>query len=86
MILRIVFLGSDAIALPALDWLAGQGSATAEIVAVATQPDRPAAASRSRAMRSSAGPRREACRSTSRRNWAKPTRRGSPRSSPTSRW
>ena len=42
MILRIVFLGSDAIALPALDWLAGQGSATAEIVAVATQPDRPA--------------------------------------------
>jgi methionyl-tRNA formyltransferase len=42
MTLRIVFLGSDAIALPALDWLAGQGSATGEIVAVATQPDRPA--------------------------------------------
>jgi len=41
MSLRIVFLGSDPIALPALDWLAGEGSAMAQIVAVATQPDRP---------------------------------------------
>jgi len=42
MSLRIVFLGSDPIALPALDWLAGEGSAIGEVVAVATQPDRPA--------------------------------------------
>ncbi len=39
--LRLVFMGSDAIALPLLDWLAGPGSAHAEIVAVFTQPDRP---------------------------------------------
>lgn len=39
--LRLVFLGSDAIALPLLDWLAGEGSAVARIVAVYTQPDRP---------------------------------------------
>jgi methionyl-tRNA formyltransferase len=38
--LRLVFLGSDAIALPLLDWLAGEGAARAEIVAVFTQPDR----------------------------------------------
>ncbi|HZP61764.1 MAG TPA: methionyl-tRNA formyltransferase [Opitutaceae bacterium] len=38
--LRIVFLGSDAIALPLLDWLAGEGKAT--VAAVFTQPDRPA--------------------------------------------
>ncbi|MEN9637748.1 MAG: hypothetical protein RL077_6152 [Verrucomicrobiota bacterium] len=38
--LRIVFLGSDAIALPLLEWLAGAGAPTAEIVAVFTQPDR----------------------------------------------
>ncbi len=38
--LKIVFMGSDAIALPALDWLAGSG--LAEIVAVFTQPDRAA--------------------------------------------
>jgi methionyl-tRNA formyltransferase len=34
-------LGSDAIARPLLDWLAGEGSG-ADIVAVYTQPDRPA--------------------------------------------
>jgi methionyl-tRNA formyltransferase len=39
--LRIVFLGSDAIALPLLAWIAGEVAATAELVAVFTQPDRP---------------------------------------------
>lgn len=39
--LRLVFLGSDPIALPLLAWLAGEGSSVAEIVAVFTQPDRP---------------------------------------------
>ncbi len=39
--LRIVFLGSDPIALPLLDWLAGEGSAMARVVGVFTQPDRP---------------------------------------------
>lgn len=40
--LRLVFLGSDAIALPLLDWLAGPaGGACAQVVAVFTQPDRP---------------------------------------------
>jgi methionyl-tRNA formyltransferase len=39
--LRLVFMGSDAIARPLLDWLAGEGAARAEIVAVFTQPDRP---------------------------------------------
>lgn len=46
--LRIVFMGSDAIALPALNWLAGsadtgqagEGRAVGEVVAVFTQPDR----------------------------------------------
>jgi methionyl-tRNA formyltransferase len=38
--LRLVFLGSDAIAQPLLDWLAGEGSAHAQLVAVFTQPDR----------------------------------------------
>ncbi len=38
--LKIVFMGSDAIALPALDWLAGSG--LAQVVAVFTQPDRAA--------------------------------------------
>jgi methionyl-tRNA formyltransferase len=41
MSLRLVFLGSDPIALPLLDWLAGEGRAMAQIVAVFTQPDRP---------------------------------------------
>lgn len=36
--LKIVFMGSDAIALPALDWLAGSG--VGQVVAVFTQPDR----------------------------------------------
>ena len=40
--LRLVFLGSDPIALPLLDWLAGEGSDVARVVAVVTQPDRPA--------------------------------------------
>ncbi len=40
--LRLVFLGSDPIALPLLDWLAGPGAAAAEVVGVFTQPDRPA--------------------------------------------
>ena len=39
--LNLVFLGSDPIALPLLDWLAGEGSAVARVVAVFTQPDRP---------------------------------------------
>jgi methionyl-tRNA formyltransferase len=39
--LRLVFLGSDSIALPLLNWLVGEGSSLAEIVAVFTQPDRP---------------------------------------------
>jgi methionyl-tRNA formyltransferase len=40
--LRIVFLGSDPIALPVLHWLAGEGSSVGEVVGVFTQPDRPA--------------------------------------------
>ncbi|MBL9199194.1 MAG: methionyl-tRNA formyltransferase [Opitutaceae bacterium] len=40
--LRVVFFGSDAIALPLLEWLAGEGSARAEVAAVFTQPDREA--------------------------------------------
>jgi methionyl-tRNA formyltransferase len=36
----VVFLGSDIIALPLLDWLAGEGSAFARVKAVFTQPDR----------------------------------------------
>jgi len=39
--LNLVFLGSDPIALPLLDWLAGEGSAVARVIAVFTQPDRP---------------------------------------------
>ena len=38
--LRLVFLGSDAIALPLLEWLAGAGAPLAEVVGVLTQPDR----------------------------------------------
>lgn len=38
--LRLVFLGSDTIALPLLQWLIGPGKDLAEIVAVFTQPDR----------------------------------------------
>ena len=40
--MRLVFMGSDPIALPLLEWLAGEGGALAEIIAVYTQPDRPA--------------------------------------------
>jgi len=40
--LRLVFLGSDPIALPLLEWLGGSGAAWAEVVGVFTQPDRPA--------------------------------------------
>jgi len=40
--LRVVFMGSDAIALPALGWLAGEGSSVAQVAAVFTQPDRAA--------------------------------------------
>ncbi|MFT3781396.1 MAG: methionyl-tRNA formyltransferase [Nibricoccus sp.] len=39
--LRIVFLGSDSIALPLLNWLAGEGGAIVEVVGVFTQPDKP---------------------------------------------
>jgi methionyl-tRNA formyltransferase len=38
----LVFLGSDPIALPLLNWLSAEGRGTAEIAAVFTQPDRPA--------------------------------------------
>ena len=50
--LTLVFLGSDPIALPLLDWLAGEGSAVARVEAVYTQPDRPAG----RGQRTEAGP------------------------------
>jgi methionyl-tRNA formyltransferase len=40
--LKLVFMGSDPIARPLLDWLVGEGSAVARIAAVYTQPDRPA--------------------------------------------
>lgn len=39
--LKIVFFGSDAIALPLLDWLAAEGASLGEIAAVFTQPNRP---------------------------------------------
>lgn len=39
--LKLVFLGSDSIALPLLNWLAGEGSTRAQVAAVFTQPDRP---------------------------------------------
>jgi methionyl-tRNA formyltransferase len=40
--MRTVFLGSDSIALPLLDWLAdGEGRAHARLAAIYTQPDRP---------------------------------------------
>ncbi|MDR2673768.1 MAG: methionyl-tRNA formyltransferase [Opitutaceae bacterium] len=40
--MRTVFLGSDPIALPLLDWLAdGEGRAHAQLAAIYTQPDRP---------------------------------------------
>jgi len=38
---RIIFMGSDAIALPALDWIWNSPESPAQLVAVYTQPDRP---------------------------------------------
>jgi methionyl-tRNA formyltransferase len=38
--LRLVFFGSDPIALPLLHWLTGEGSSVAKVAAVFTQPDR----------------------------------------------
>ncbi len=40
--LRLIFMGSDPIALPLLDWLARDGGSIGRVVAVYTQPDRPA--------------------------------------------
>lgn len=40
-LLRLVFLGSDVIAMPILDWFAGAGAGVAQVVGVFTQPDRP---------------------------------------------
>lgn len=39
--LRLVFLGSDAISLPLLNWLVHDGRSLVDVVAVFTQPDRP---------------------------------------------
>jgi len=39
--LRLVFMGSDPISLPLLNWLAGEGRSLAEVIGVFTQPDRP---------------------------------------------
>jgi methionyl-tRNA formyltransferase len=39
--LRLVFMGSDPVALPLLDWLAGEGSSQATLVGLFTGPDRP---------------------------------------------
>lgn len=39
--LRVVFLGSDPIALPLLEWLVGQTDVPVALVSVYTQPDRP---------------------------------------------
>jgi len=41
-VLRLVFLGSDPIALPLLDWLAGEGGKCAGVAGIFTQPDRAA--------------------------------------------
>ena len=40
--LKVVFMGSDPIALPLLDWLMDEGSVAAHLLAIYTQPDRPA--------------------------------------------
>ncbi len=39
--LRLVFMGSDPVALPLLDWLADEGAALADVVGLFTGPDRP---------------------------------------------
>lgn len=38
---RLAFFGSDAIALPLLAWLLGEGGEVVELVGVVSQPDRP---------------------------------------------
>lgn len=38
--LKLVFLGSDPIALPVLNWLVGESGGVAQVLAVFTQPDR----------------------------------------------
>jgi len=38
--LRLLFMGSDPVALPLLDWLAGEGASAATLVGVVTGPDR----------------------------------------------
>lgn len=50
--LKVIFMGSDPIALPMLDWLAGAGNHLASVSAVYTQPDRPAG----RGQKTEAGP------------------------------
>lgn len=40
--LRLVFMGSDRVALPLLDWLAGEGGGVATIAGIFTGVDRPA--------------------------------------------
>jgi methionyl-tRNA formyltransferase len=39
--LRLVFMGSDPVALPLLDWLAGEGAAQATLAGIFTGVDRP---------------------------------------------
>ena len=39
--LRLVFMGSDPVALPLLGWLAGEGRKVIRLVGVVTGPDRP---------------------------------------------
>ncbi|MDD2764901.1 MAG: methionyl-tRNA formyltransferase [Opitutaceae bacterium] len=50
--LKLVFMGSDPIALPSLEWLAGPGSGIARLLAIYTQPDRPSG----RGQKTAAGP------------------------------
>ena len=40
--LRLVFMGSDPVALPLLDWLAGKGRESATLAGIFTGLDRPA--------------------------------------------
>ena len=39
--LRLVFMGSDPVALPLLHWLMGEGTRVAKLIGVVTGPDRP---------------------------------------------
>jgi methionyl-tRNA formyltransferase len=39
--MRLVFMGSDPLALPLLDWLAGEGASLVRLVGIVTGPDRP---------------------------------------------